>query len=236
MNEREIRNKLTPVQYAIMRGKKKEPPYLGKHWDVYDDGIYACAACNEELFSSRDKFSAGTGYPCFKKPIDEKRIEFKKHVLIGENIQIRCRKCRAVLGEVVRGGRDYYRINSVCIDFKKKPEPMIARPAPAPAEAPQKEHVPPAPSRQPLLAKHVIAAVIIATCAGIVLGAAGMFLFSRAAANAAGADTTEPLAEEGLVVPATVPDLQPDQAEINTEDLDTAEVPANDQNQATSTP
>lgn len=65
----ELKNKLTSEQYKVMREKGTEAPFSGKYWNEHSRGMYKCAACGAELFSSDTKFESGTGWPSFTQPI-----------------------------------------------------------------------------------------------------------------------------------------------------------------------
>lgn len=69
-----LKAKLTPQQYAVTQNKATEPPFKNAYWDNKEPGIYVDVATGEPLFLSTDKYDAGTGWPSFTKPIDEKNI------------------------------------------------------------------------------------------------------------------------------------------------------------------
>lgn len=120
--EDEFRKRLNPEQYRVMRQKGSEVPFTGKYWDHFKSGVYRCAACRSELFSSKDKFDAKAGFPSFHQPLDEKKLEFKQEGGADEQkVEIRCRTCKSHLGYVVaREGTPYYRLNSTCLDFEER--------------------------------------------------------------------------------------------------------------------
>ena len=66
--EQEWREELTPEQYEVLRRGATERAFTGRYWNAHDDGIYRCAACGAELFSSDTKFDSGTGWPSFVEP------------------------------------------------------------------------------------------------------------------------------------------------------------------------
>src|SRR6185436_10713525 len=70
MTEEEIKQKLTPEQYEIMRKKGTEAPFTGKYYNSHEKGMYVCAVCGQELFSSDTKFDSGTGWPSFTDPVN----------------------------------------------------------------------------------------------------------------------------------------------------------------------
>ena len=72
-SEEEWKKDLTPDQFRILRQDGTEPPFRNKYWDNHAKGVYLCAGCRSELFSSDTKFDSGTGWPCFFAPICEGR-------------------------------------------------------------------------------------------------------------------------------------------------------------------
>jgi peptide-methionine (R)-S-oxide reductase len=77
MPETYWKEKLTPEQYSICRLRGTEAPFTGKYTDHHEKGVYQCAACGKELFSSEDKYDSGTGWPSFAEAIGD-RIELKE--------------------------------------------------------------------------------------------------------------------------------------------------------------
>jgi|GEM_PF-1436926 peptide-methionine (R)-S-oxide reductase len=119
MDEGDFKKKLNPEQYRVLRQKGTEVPFTGKYWDHDEPGIYRCAACANELFSSRDKFNSGIGWPTFHKPIDEKNIQFKR-TPDPEGIEMRCAKCKSHVGYLIAGDKNYYRANSASLNFEAR--------------------------------------------------------------------------------------------------------------------
>ncbi|MDP2735590.1 MAG: peptide-methionine (R)-S-oxide reductase MsrB [bacterium] len=124
--ENDWKNKLTEEQYRIMREKGTEAPFTGKYWDAKDKGMYACAACGAELFSSDAKFDSKTGWPSFTEPANLENIELKEDTSYGmARTEVVCRKCGSHLGHIFddgpkdKGGKRYC-INSVCLNLKKE--------------------------------------------------------------------------------------------------------------------
>jgi peptide-methionine (R)-S-oxide reductase len=68
------KSRLTPDQFFILRDKGTEPPFSGKYFQNHQDGTYYSAATGQPLFSSKDKFDSGTGWPSFTKPIDSSAV------------------------------------------------------------------------------------------------------------------------------------------------------------------
>ncbi|OGE75290.1 MAG: peptide-methionine (R)-S-oxide reductase [Candidatus Doudnabacteria bacterium RIFCSPHIGHO2_01_43_10] len=139
MNDEELKKKLTPEQYEIMRKKGTEAPFSGQYVHTKDKGMYVCAVCNNELFSSDTKFDSGTGWPSFTEPANLKNIELRDDDDHGtrlptpdaagiggqvHRIEVTCKNCGSHLGHVFddgpkdQGGNRYC-INSACLMLKK---------------------------------------------------------------------------------------------------------------------
>ncbi len=101
----EWRKELTPEQYRIMREKGTEPAFTGKYYKTKDKGMYACASCGAELFSSDTKFDSGTGWPSFTDPANRENIEIKEDAGHGmRRIEVLCKRCGGHLGHVFDDG------------------------------------------------------------------------------------------------------------------------------------
>ena len=117
---------LNPNLYRIAREKGTEVPFTGKYWASHEEGMYKCAVCGNELFSSETKFDSGTGWPSFTEPANLENVELKEDNSNGlRRTEVLCKKCGAHLGHVFddgptdRGGKRYC-INSVCLDLEKE--------------------------------------------------------------------------------------------------------------------
>ncbi len=109
-----------------MRQGGTEAPFSGKYWDEHARGMYKCAVCGQELFSSDTKFESGTGWPSFTDPVNLEHIELVPDDSMGmHRIEVRCKNCGSHLGHVFddgpkdKGGKRYC-INSVCLELDKK--------------------------------------------------------------------------------------------------------------------
>jgi peptide-methionine (R)-S-oxide reductase len=121
------KSKLTPEQYYVLREKGTERAFTGKYWNHKENGVYACAGCGEELFTSTTKFDSGCGWPSFYDVMEQGKIKTEKDYSFGMvRIEVMCGKCGGHLGHVFDDGPRptglRYCINSVSIDFKKEGE------------------------------------------------------------------------------------------------------------------
>ncbi len=121
MNEEEIKNKLTPEEYAVLREGKTEAPFSGKLLHDKRRGNYLCKVCGAELFSSESKFDSGTGWPSFDQALPG-AIETKTDASHGMiRTEIICKRCHSHLGHVFEDGPTAtgkrYCLNSVCLEL-----------------------------------------------------------------------------------------------------------------------
>ncbi|WP_263410530.1 peptide-methionine (R)-S-oxide reductase MsrB [Terriglobus tenax] len=125
--EEEWRQLLTPEQFHILRQKGTEPAFTGALYHNHEDGIYRCAACGAELFTSDKKFDSGSGWPSFWNPVSADAIVAHEDSSYGmRRIEVTCAKCGGHLGHVFPDGPRptglRYCINSASLEFDKEPK------------------------------------------------------------------------------------------------------------------
>ena len=119
------RRELTPEQYQVLREAGTEPAFTGRYWDAHDDGVYRCAACGAELFSSDTKFDSGTGWPSFTEPAVAEAVETRPdNSWIHPRTEVVCRRCGGHLGHVFEDGPEEagglrYCINSCALELDR---------------------------------------------------------------------------------------------------------------------
>ena len=126
LSDEELRKKLTPLQYQVTQLEGTERPFTNKYDEHFEEGIYVCIISGEALFSSKDKYNSGCGWPAFTKPIDQKEIDEKTDFKIGyARTEVRAKTGNSHLGHVFndgpteKGGMRYC-INSASLHFIPK--------------------------------------------------------------------------------------------------------------------
>lgn len=120
--EEEWRVKLDPTQFSVLRKGATEPAFTGKYLNEKRPGVYGCAGCGTELFSSDTKYDSGSGWPSFFTPLAEGRILEKPDTSHGMvRTEIVCATCGGHLGHVFPDGPQptglRYCVNSASLEL-----------------------------------------------------------------------------------------------------------------------
>jgi len=118
----EWRQLLTPQQYAVLREASTERPFSSPLNDEHRPGIFGCAGCAQDLFSSTTKFDSGTGWPSFWKALDNAVLERPDDSDGMSRTEVLCRRCGGHLGHVFDDGPQptglRYCMNGVALTFR----------------------------------------------------------------------------------------------------------------------
>jgi peptide-methionine (R)-S-oxide reductase len=128
INEEELKAKLDPLSYDVLRNAATEQPFTGEYTDAETVGTYRCKACNSELFRSETKFHSGCGWPSFYAPTADDAVTLLEDRSLAPRIrtEVRCASCDSHLGHVFSGeGYDVptdqrWCINSVALILEAK--------------------------------------------------------------------------------------------------------------------
>ncbi|MGB3466769.1 MAG: peptide-methionine (R)-S-oxide reductase MsrB [Cyclobacteriaceae bacterium] len=124
-SEDEWKEELSEEQYRVLRMKGTERAWTGALLENKEEGVYKCAACGNELFSSETKFDSGSGWPSFFQPVHTNNVKLvtdKSHGMT--RTEVLCAKCESHLGHVFDDGPnptgERYCMNSISLDFEKE--------------------------------------------------------------------------------------------------------------------
>lgn len=124
MTDKDWKKKLTQEQYKVLREKGTEPAFSGALYDNHKTGMYICAACGAQLFSSTAKFDSGTGWPSFDKPENKENVILQDDNSYGmHRTEVVCKNCGSHLGHLFNDGPKEttgvrYCINSCALNFE----------------------------------------------------------------------------------------------------------------------
>ena len=153
----ELKQKLTALQYHVTQEAGTEPPFRNEYWNEHREGVYVDIVSGKPLFTSKDKFDSGCGWPSFSKPLAGEDIVEKRDLSLGmPRIEVRSKDSNSHLGHVFddgprdRGGLRYC-INSASLRFVPVGDlekeglgsflPLFGKTAPAPKEKKEKEEI-----------------------------------------------------------------------------------------------
>ena len=124
LSDDQWRKILAPGQFQVLREAKTEAPYKNAYWNNHEKGIYLCAACGNELFSSETKFESHTGWPSFYAPLARDKVTETTDTSHGmTRDEVRCARCGSHLGHLFNDGppptRLRYCLNSAALKFVK---------------------------------------------------------------------------------------------------------------------
>ena len=121
----EWKKQLTPEQFRVLRKKGTERAFTGEFWENHEAGVYRCAGCGLDLFSSQHKFESGTGWPSFYQAVETSHVATEvDNSLFSRRTEVLCARCGGHLGHVFEDGPKptglRYCINSAALTFEKK--------------------------------------------------------------------------------------------------------------------
>ena len=122
LKKKELKERLTPLQYQIVCEDGTEQPFQNEYWDNHEPGIYVDIVSGKPLFSSTDKFDSGSGWPSFVRPIDAEEIVVHGDSSYGmRRTEVRSSSADGHLGHVFPDGPAptglRYCINSAALRF-----------------------------------------------------------------------------------------------------------------------
>jgi peptide-methionine (R)-S-oxide reductase len=128
INEEELKARLDPLSYAVLRQGATERPFTGEYTDTETVGVYRCKVCQSVLFTSETKFHSGCGWPSVYAPSADDAVTLIEDRSLAPRIrtEVRCAKCDSHLGHVFSGEGyevptdERWCINSVAMYLEEK--------------------------------------------------------------------------------------------------------------------
>jgi peptide-methionine (R)-S-oxide reductase len=129
-SDEQYRQELSEIEYRVTRQAATEPPFSGRYWDHWENGLYRCVCCDTPLFVSTTKFDAGCGWPSYHSPAKPQVISEHRDLTHGMiRTEVRCSNCDAHLGHVFEDGPQptglRYCINSASLRFEPSPNATL---------------------------------------------------------------------------------------------------------------
>lgn len=124
INDEELKKRLTPEEYAVLREGATEAPFSGELLHADADGVFRCKVCGTAIFDSSAKFDSGTGWPSFDTALPGSVTLTPDNSHGMRRTEVTCATCSSHLGHVFDDGPTAtgkrYCINSVCLDLEEK--------------------------------------------------------------------------------------------------------------------
>jgi methionine-R-sulfoxide reductase len=124
-DDTDLKARLTELQYQVTQRDGTEPPFANEYWDEHRDGIYVDVVSGDALFSSRDKYDSGTGWPSFSRPLRDEAVTTKTdYKLLMPRTEVRSSAAGSHLGHLFKDGPAptgrRYCMNSAALRFIPK--------------------------------------------------------------------------------------------------------------------